>query len=65
MISPERNSAEEGRRQQFSGGVLLVCAYDSDEEFHNNYLDGAISLSDLRARENTLPQEQHIVFYSV
>jgi len=64
MIPRERDSVEEVRRQRFRGGILLVCAYESDEEFYNNCLDKAIPLSDLRAREYTLPQDQHVVFYS-
>jgi rhodanese-related sulfurtransferase len=63
MAPPERISPEQVRRKQSSGNVVLVCAYDSDEKFRQYHLDGAISLSDFRAREKSLPKQQEVVFY--
>jgi hypothetical protein len=63
MSSPERISAEEVRRKQSNEGVLLVCAYDTDEKFRKYHLDGALSLADFRAREKSLPKQQELVFY--
>jgi hypothetical protein len=44
-------------------GALLVCAYDSDEKFEQNHLDGAISLSEFHSRDKSLSKEQEIIFY--
>jgi len=33
-----------------SGKALLVCAYDSDEQFKSLQLDGAISFSEFRTK---------------
>ena len=43
--------------------ALLVCAYDSDEKFRQNHLDGAISLAELQARERWLGRDSEIIFY--
>jgi hypothetical protein len=43
--------------------ALLVCAYDSDEKFQQNRLDGAISLADFQARESSIPKSREIIFY--
>jgi hypothetical protein len=44
-------------------GTLLVCAYDSDEKFHSNRLQAAISLASFRAMEDVLPTDREIIFY--
>ena len=45
----ERISVAEARRHlQANPNALLVCAYDSDEKFRQNRLDGAISLADFQ-----------------
>jgi hypothetical protein len=63
MSNIERVSAEEiGPRVQ-SGEILLVCAYDSDEKFLKNRLEGAISLSDFKSRLSHLAKETPLVFY--
>jgi rhodanese-related sulfurtransferase len=60
----ERISVAETRRHlQANANALLVCAYDSDEKFRQNRLDGAISLADLKAREANLPKDREIIFY--
>jgi len=46
-----------------SGNALLVCAYESDEKFHNNALKAAISLNDFRQKENDLDKDVEILFY--
>ncbi len=43
--------------------VLLVCAYESDDEFRQNDLEGAISLNEFRKRQDSLPKDENIVFY--
>ena len=43
--------------------ALLVCAYDSDEKFQKNHLDGALSLQALKAHEPSLRKDAEIIFY--
>ena len=43
--------------------VLLVCAYDKDEDFRQNDLEGAISLDEFRRRKDSLPKDENIIFY--
>jgi hypothetical protein len=59
----ERIGAQEARRHVESGDALLVCAYDSDEKFQQNRLEGAISLNEFRSRADSTPKHQEIVFY--
>ncbi len=60
----ERISPQEARRHlRADPNALLVCAYDSDEKFRNNRLEGAISLADFRDREATLPKDREVIFY--
>jgi rhodanese-related sulfurtransferase len=57
-IDPVQAHAEVTR-----GNALLVCAYDSDEKFRNNQLEGALSLQDLQRIEGDLPRDREIIFY--
>lgn len=45
------------------GDTLLVCAYDDSDKFATYRLEGAIALSELRAKEDDLAPEKDIVFY--
>jgi hypothetical protein len=63
MAKASRISPEEAFQKQRAGKALLVCAYDSDEQFRNLQLAGAISLSELRGRLPGLPKDQELVFY--
>jgi hypothetical protein len=59
-----RISVEEARRHlRAVPNALLVCAYDNDEKCRQNWLDGAVTLSELRAREATLAKDREIIFY--
>src|SRR6478752_936345 len=60
----ERISAQEARRDlQANSNALLVCAYDSDEKCRQYWLDGATTLTELQAREQTLPKDRELIFY--
>jgi hypothetical protein len=59
----ERIDPERARAHMTSSHALLVCAYDSPEQYRDNHLDGAISLQDLQAMEGQLPRNQEIIFY--
>ena len=63
MVQPIRISAEESRRRVSAGSALLVCAYEDDEKFKNNHLQGAISLNELKSRLPAMPHDQEIIFY--
>ena len=63
MTEPIRISVEEARQKVNSGAALLVCAYDDDEKFKNNHLQGAISFGEFRAKLPSLSSAQEIIFY--
>jgi hypothetical protein len=63
MTEPIRISVEDARQKIDAGAALLVCAYDDDEKFRNNNLQGAISLNDFRTKLPSLSTEQEIIFY--
>ena len=46
-----------------SGASLLVCAYDSEENFRSMILEGAISLNEFKTRVSQVPKDQEIIFY--
>jgi rhodanese-related sulfurtransferase len=43
--------------------TLLVCAYESEDEFRQHDLEGAISLDEFRSGEPTFSLDQQIIFY--
>jgi hypothetical protein len=53
----------EARQQVAAGEALLVCAYESDMEFKNYQLDGAISFRTYKTKLASLTPEQEIIFY--
>ena len=63
MAEPVRLSPEETRKRVLSGGALLVCAYDDDEKFKRNQLEGAISFKEFKMRSGSLAKGQEIIFY--
>ena len=63
MTEPTRSSPQQTREKVLSGAALLVCAYDDDNKFENNNLEGAISFSEFESRLPSLSKEQEIVFY--
>jgi hypothetical protein len=58
-----RITPEETFEKLRAGKALLVCAYESEEQFRSMQLEGAISLSELKARLPALSKVQEIVFY--
>ncbi|MBM9605658.1 rhodanese-like domain-containing protein [Desulfopila inferna] len=53
----------EARRLVQSGDALLVCAYESEEKFKKNCLEGALSLQEFKEKEGEIPRDQEIIFY--
>lgn len=64
MSTIRRLEVDDVQKENSQGkDFLLVCAYDSDEKFRQNQLEGAISLSAFRSVESTLAKDREIVFY--
>jgi len=43
--------------------AILVCAYENEENFRQNDLEGAISLTEFRRRIQTFPKDENVIFY--
>jgi len=63
MAKMSRITPEETYQKLRTGDALLVCAYDSEEQFRGMQLEGAISLPEFRAKIPSLSKDQAIVFY--
>ena len=63
MSEVSRITPEETYKKLRAGDAVLVCAYDSQEQFRSLQLEGAISLPELREKLPFLSKEQEIVFY--
>jgi rhodanese-related sulfurtransferase len=63
MAEPTRVSPKEAREKTTSGSAILVCAYDREDKFKANHLEGAISMSDFREKLPSLPKDKEIIFY--
>ena len=63
MTEPIRISVEDARQKVSAGRALLVCAYDDDEKYRNNNLQGAISLNDFKSMLPSLSTDQEMIFY--
>ena len=63
MAKVARITPQEAHALMIAGQALLVCAYEDPARFAENRLDGAISIHEFRARRDTLPRDQEIIFY--
>ena len=63
MTQEVRITPEEAYQKLRAGKALLVCAYDSEEQFRSLQLAGAISLPEFRAQLPSLSKDQEMVFY--
>jgi len=63
MTEVARITPQEAYARVSEAGALLVCAYEDPARFAENRLDGAISIHAFRARRDTLPRDQEIIFY--
>jgi rhodanese-related sulfurtransferase len=43
--------------------AILVCAYDTEEEFQQNHLEGALRLKNFASQADAIPKDQEIIFY--
>lgn len=62
MAEVKRISPAEAR-QKVSSGTPFVCAYESEQLFQRNHLEGAISLQEFQSRLPSLDKKQEIIFY--
>lgn len=63
MTVPVRISAELAREKNLAGEALLVCAYESAEQFDQNHIEGAMTWQMFESRLPELPKDQAIIFY--
>jgi hypothetical protein len=62
MVEIRRLGAQEARERCRSGS-MLVCAYESEEKFEKNHLEGAISLNELKYLGTQVSKDDEIIFY--
>ncbi len=63
MAKVIRITPEETYQKLRAGIALLACAYDSEEQFGNLRLEGAISFSELKAKRPALSKDEEIILY--
>ena len=62
MIEVRRLGPREAR-ERCQSGAKLVCAYESEEVFGKNHLEGAISLNALKNLVPLMIKEEEVIFY--
>ena len=62
-MAVERIDPETAYEHVQSGKALLVCAYDSEDKYQDNHLEGGTSLFELEARKSRIPKDREIIFY--
>ena len=63
MAMVARITPQEAHARVSAGRALLVCAYEDPARFAELRLEGAISIPEFRARRDSLPRDQEIIFY--
>ena len=63
MVEPIRIPPEEARKKVLAKAAIFVCAYENEEKFRKNQLDGAISFNEFKNKTDSLSKEQEIIFY--
>src|SRR5260221_3626245 len=63
MADVERISAQQAHTKAKSNQAMLVCAYEDEAKCRMLNLEGSISFSSFKSRENSLPKWQEIIFY--
>jgi rhodanese-related sulfurtransferase len=43
--------------------AVLVGAFEKEDDFRQNDLEGAISLGEFRKRRNSIPKDESVIFY--
>jgi hypothetical protein len=55
--------AEVHEHMESGGEPILVCAYDSEEKFQANHLEGALSFDEFKSQLASIPHDREIIFY--
>ncbi|MEN6464502.1 MAG: ArsR family transcriptional regulator [Syntrophaceae bacterium] len=63
MTEAERITPEDAYSKVKSGEAILVCAYNDDEAFKKNRLEGAISYGEFSSMVPALAKDREIIFY--
>jgi hypothetical protein len=63
MADVIRITPEETYQKLRAGITLLACAYDSEQQFRNLRLEGAISFSELKSKLPALSKDEEIILY--
>lgn len=62
-MAAEKINVKQARNDVEVSDALLVCAYDSQEKFEANHLEGAIALDELQSKEDSLSKQRELIFY--
>lgn len=62
MIEVRRLGTHEAY-ERCQSGAKLVCAYESEEAFEKNHLEGAMSLNTLKNLASQTTKEDELIFY--
>jgi len=63
MVVKTISAANAARLLRTDPAVVLVCAYSRGDQFRQNGLEGAISLSEFRRRMHAFPKDENVIFY--
>ena len=63
MTDANRIDVHEARRHVTAGEALLVCGYEDEAKCQKIALEGAIPLTQFRARLQSVPNDREIIFY--
>lgn len=63
MAEPIRIPPEEARKKVLAKVAIFVCAYENEEKFRKNHLEGAISFNEFKDLAVSLARDQEIIFY--
>ena len=63
MADIERIGAQQAHARTKSNQALLVCAYEAEAKCRMFNLEGSISFASFKARVDSLPKSQEIIFY--
>jgi uncharacterized protein (TIGR02284 family) len=59
----KRIPVREARERVQSGRAMLICAYDSQEKFEQNQLEGAMSLPAFESKLPSISKDADLIFY--
>jgi hypothetical protein len=63
MSKARRISASDAHEAASRGDAILVCAYDDEAKCDRVRLQGALTMTELRTQQGTLPKDARLLFY--